>query len=81
MRNRHEARLCHGCHASMAGQTDRCRRCGADFGARAARRRQASLREQTTGVLEARARRDDDSNRRNRPPATRAPAAMAPKEA
>jgi hypothetical protein len=76
MRNRHEARLCHGCQAPMAGQTDRCWKCGEVWSREPpAAGRHRSLREKTTRVQQARARRREDSNRRSRPPATRAPAA------
>jgi predicted amidophosphoribosyltransferase len=82
VRNRHEARLCHGCQAPMAGQTDRCWKCGKAWEPepRAAGRRR-SLRESVTRVQAVRARRHDDAERRNRPPAAGTRPAMAPKEA
>ena len=82
MRKRHEARLCRGCRAPMAGQTDRCWKCGETWEAepRAAGGRRF-LRESATHVQAVRARRHDDAERRNRPPAPGVRAAMAPKEA
>jgi hypothetical protein len=76
MRNRHGTRLCHGCQAPIARQTDRCWKCGEDStpDPRAAGRRR-SLREKTALAQDVRARGHQDSNRRSRPPATRAPAA------
>ncbi|WP_028059786.1 hypothetical protein [Candidatus Solirubrobacter pratensis] len=81
MRNRHEPGLCHGCQAPMAGQTDRCWKCGQAWAPkpRAAGTRR-SLRESATHVQEVRARRHDHAERRHRAPTTRAGAATAPKE-
>jgi predicted amidophosphoribosyltransferase len=80
-RNRHEPRLCHGCQAPMAGQTDRCWKCGEAWAPkpRAAGQR-PSLRDAATQVQEARARRHNDAKRRDRAPTTRAGAATAPRE-
>jgi hypothetical protein len=78
MRNRHEARLCKACEAPMAGESDRCWKCGDVWApAPGPAGRPRSLRETTSRVLAARARRHHDFNRRNRPPATRALAATA----
>jgi predicted amidophosphoribosyltransferase len=80
MRNRHEPRLCHGCQAPMAGQTDRCWKCGEAWApgpsAPGGRR---PLRERATHGQEVRAR-GHDAQRRNRAATTRA-AATAPLEA
>jgi hypothetical protein len=81
-RNRHEPRLCHRFQAPMAGQTDRCWKCGETWApkSRVAGKRR-SLRESATHVQAVRARRHSDANRRNRAPTSRAGTATAPREA
>lgn len=70
MLDRHIARLCSGCSAPMARQSQRCWRCHADDW-QAAEPPRPSLRESTTHVLSARARRHADGIRRNRTAVTR----------
>jgi predicted amidophosphoribosyltransferase len=80
-RKRHEPRLCHGCQAPMAAQTDCCRNCGETWAPKPpAAGRRPSLREAASHVQVVRARRHNDANRRNRAPTTRAGAATAPRE-
>lgn len=71
MLDRHKARLCSGCSAPMARQSQRCWRCHADSSHATAPPRR-SLQESTTHVLSARARRHADRLRRNRTVVTRA---------
>jgi hypothetical protein len=81
-RNRHEPRLCHGCQAPMAGQTDRCWKCGETWAPTpSASGKRSSLRESASHVQALRARRHDDANGRNRAPTTRAGAPTGPREA
>lgn len=70
MLDRHKARLCSGCSAPMARQSQRCWRCHADSSQATAPPRR-SLQESTTHVLGARARRRADGLRRNRTAGTR----------
>jgi hypothetical protein len=82
IRNRHQSRLCHVCGAPMARQTDHCGKCEAVWAhePRAAVRR-LSLRESTTHVRAVRARRNQDSVRRDRRPASRTAVATTSKGA
>lgn len=70
MLDRHKARLCSGCSAPMARQSQRCWRCHADKSQTAEPPRR-SLQESTTHVLSARARRHADGLRRDRTVVTR----------
>lgn len=75
MLDRHTARLCSGCNAPMARQSDRCWRCHADS-SKSPEPPRRSLQESTTHVLSARARRHADGLRRDRRATTRAAAVL-----
>jgi predicted amidophosphoribosyltransferase len=80
-RKRHEPRLCHGCQAPMAAQTDRCWNCGETWTPKPpAADHRPSLRDAATHVQEVRARGHNDANRRDRAATTRAGATTAPRE-
>jgi len=66
--NRHQPRLCGGCGAPMARQTDMCWSCGAAWATPTADARRP-LHESVAHVLETRSRRHVESIRRARPAA------------
>jgi predicted amidophosphoribosyltransferase len=77
MLDRHKARLCSGCSAPMAQQSQRCWRCHADC-SKPPERPRRSLEESTAHVLSARARRHADDVRRDRTVLTRATMRRSP---
>jgi hypothetical protein len=80
-RNPMSLRLCHGCQAPMAGQTDRCWNCGETWAPKPpAADHRPSLRDAASHVQAVRARRHNDANRRKRAPTTRAGATTATRE-
>lgn len=79
MLDRHKARLCTGCGAPMARQSDRCWRCHAVGLTAAVEPPRRSLRQSTTHVLSVRARRQADGVRRDRRATTRASGQASPK--
>jgi predicted amidophosphoribosyltransferase len=72
MLDRHKPRLCRGCDAPMARQSDRCWRCHVARSVATVEPPRQSLEESTRHVLSTRARRQADGVRRDRPVKTRA---------
>lgn len=79
MLDRHKPRLCRGCQAPMARQSDRCWRCDAAGSEPVAQSPRRSLQESTMHVLSTRARRQADGVRRGRRTNPRAADPRSPK--